>query len=90
VVVRLRRAEAAVVLGRERVALVDAGFAVVSARWTCWRSLLTVLLTLRRFRRASLSVVSRSLRISRVPLLSSLRRSFQRVLRGLDGPREPV
>ena len=86
-VVPLGRLEAAVVLGRERVAFVGA-FAVVSSRWTCWRSLPTVLLTLRRFRRALLSVVSGSLRTSRVPLLTSLRRSLQRLLCGLDGPRE--
>ena len=52
------------------------GLPVSSACWMFSRSLLTVLLTLRKFLRASLSVVSRSLRTSRVPLSSSLRRSL--------------
>jgi len=49
-------------------ARVGSGLPVISARWMLSRSWVTVLLTLRRFLRASVSVVSRSLRTSRVPL----------------------
>ena len=70
-----RRLGAAVTLERGRGGFLGADLAVVSSCWTFSRSLLTVLLTLRRFRRTSLSVVSRSLRTSRGPLLTSLRRS---------------
>ena len=66
------------------------GLPVSSACWMFSRSLLTVLLTLRKFLRASRSVVSRSLRTSRVPLVQLLTEVLERFLGGLDGLREPV
>ena len=66
------------------------GLPVSSARWMFSRSLLTVLLTLRKFLRTSLSVVSRSLRTSRVPLVELHTQVLKRFLGGLDGLREPV